>query len=137
MLIAGEKCPLCDSTHLLEEKPLPPLPIQEGPSITALCEDAYRTAMYHGFHEIPINYGLQICARHILSLLMLVTTEVAEAAEAVRRGDPKEEFAEELADVCFRVFDLAKALDLDLEGAVLRKMDKNRTRPWKHGGKLV
>lgn len=70
--------------------------------------------------------------RHQLSTLMLVTTEVAEAAEAVRKGDA-ENLSEELADICIRVFDFAGALDINLEQAILDKMLKNEGRPRMHG----
>lgn len=43
---------------------------------------------------------------------------------------------EELADVCIRVFDAAEEFQLgDLEDAILEKMEKNRHRPHRHGGK--
>ena len=70
--------------------------------------------------------------RRMLSYLMLVTTEVAEAAEAVRHGD-LENFKEELADICIRVFDLSEALNLNLEQEIVNKMIKNEKRPKLHG----
>jgi NTP pyrophosphatase (non-canonical NTP hydrolase) len=67
---------------------------------------------------------------------MLITTEVAEAAEAVRKGN-LQNFEEELADIMIRLLDTAYALQVDLEAAVLAKMDKNEQREHKHGGKLA
>lgn len=40
-------------------------------------------------------------------------------------------------DVVIRVLDCSYALNLNLEGAVLAKMDKNEQRAYKHGGKLA
>jgi len=97
----------------------------------------YRNAKDKGFHEYaPVfgNAGRDV--RHILSWLMLVTTEVAEAAEAVRKGD-KVNFSEELADICIRVFDCAEALGINLEQEIVNKMQKNEERAHKHGGKLA
>jgi NTP pyrophosphatase (non-canonical NTP hydrolase) len=54
----------------------------------------------------------------------------------VRKGD-KENFSEELADVCIRVFDCAATLGIDLESEILKKMAKNEKREHKHGGKLA
>jgi NTP pyrophosphatase (non-canonical NTP hydrolase) len=67
-----------------------------------------------------------------LSKLMLIVTEVAEAAEAIRHDD-KVNFAEELADICIRVFDFAVAHGIDLEREIINKMKKNRARPYMHG----
>lgn len=68
----------------------------------------------------------------MLSKLMLVDTEVAEAAEAVRHGD-RENFTEELADVCIRVFDIAGATGVNLESAIEQKMKVNEARSPMHG----
>lgn len=64
--------------------------------------------------------------------LMLITGEVAEAHEALRKRD-YENFKEELADIVIRVADLAGGLDIDLESEILNKMEKNKNRPYKHG----
>ena len=101
------------------------------------AERIFANAKAKGFHEYTPTFGKGgQDARHILSWMMLVTTEVAEAAEAVRKGD-MENFAEELADVCIRVFDCAEALGINLEQEIVNKMAKNEARPLKHGGKLA
>ncbi len=100
-------------------------------------ERVHTNAKAKGFHEHRPEFGkVGQDTWHILSWLMLVTTEVAEAAEAVRNGD-KENFAEELADICIRVFDCAEALGINLEQEIVNKMSKNEDRPHKHGGKLA
>lgn len=70
------------------------------------------------------------------AVLALITSEVSEALEAFREDDG-ENFVEEMADTLIRVLDLVAAFDLDFDGAVRRKMDKNRQRGHKHGGKRV
>lgn len=85
--------------------------------------------------------------RNIGELLMLVVTEVAEAMEEHRRGrmgvwysgrySKPEGFPIEIADVLIRCFDLAGALGINLDEAVILKMDFNATRPHRHGGKLA
>lgn len=76
--------------------------------------------------------------------LMLIVSEAAEALEDYRAGkmvetkraDGKPEgFPSELADICIRVFDLAGAMDINLEQAIYNKMAHNATRPHKHGKK--
>lgn len=89
---------------------------------------AHETAKSKGFWE-----GQDLTDPNcLLAKLMLVTTEVAEAAEAVRTED-EENFTEELADICIRVFDLAGALNLNLEQALVNKMNKNDDRAHMHG----
>lgn len=74
-------------------------------------------------HEVP-------------AVLMLITTEVAEAMEAFRHDD-QANFAEELADVMIRTIGLSHGLGIDLAAAIEDKMAKNRTRAYKHGGKRI
>lgn len=69
---------------------------------------------------------------HVLSKLALIHSEVSEALEAARKGDD-ENFAEELADILIRIFDLAGATRVNLGFALIQKMNKNKTRPYKHG----
>jgi NTP pyrophosphatase (non-canonical NTP hydrolase) len=98
--------------------------------------------------------------------LMLVVSEVAEALESYRKGEPlsfvdcpepgcyvthrvgaascvahsfplkPEGLASELADVVIRCGDLAGFLGIDLERAISEKHAYNATRPQRHGGKV-
>ena len=94
--------------------------------INALCKDAYETAVSKGWHDEERETG---------TMLALIHSEVSEALEADRKGD-EENFAEELADVCIRVFDLCGLKGIDLEDAIFLKMNRNKGRSYKHGGKL-
>lgn len=69
-------------------------------------------------------------------VLALIHSEVSEALEGFRGGD-KANFEEELADVLIRVLDCATGLGLDLDTAVAAKLDKNRARSFRHGGKRL
>lgn len=53
------------------------------------------------------------------------------------RHSEKAEFLEELADVQIRLLDLAGGLTDDFDAAVQAKLDKNRRRGHKHGGKRL
>lgn len=77
--------------------------------------------------------------------LMLIVTELAEACEAFRVGNPPcerpgmEQYshaAEELADVVIRCFQMAGEHNIPLADAVMAKMAFNETRPVKHGKKF-
>lgn len=43
----------------------------------------------------------------------------------------------EMADIVIRVFDYCGYAGIDLEKAIAEKMEYNRTRPFKHGGKTI
>lgn len=91
--------------------------------INDLVEQAHKNAVEKGFWDNP---------REIGTMLALIHSEVSEALEADRHGD-MESFAEELADICIRVFDVAGGLEINLEEAIISKMLKNRERPRLHG----
>jgi NTP pyrophosphatase (non-canonical NTP hydrolase) len=93
--------------------------------INDLCKEAFETAKSKGWHDEPRETG---------TLLALIHSEVSEALEADRKGWDGD-FAEELADVCIRVFDLCGYKGIDLEYHILKKMEYNKSRPFRHGGK--
>lgn len=72
----------------------------------------------------------------IPAALALIHSEVTEALEAFRVGD-REGFDEELADILIRLLDTAGGLGVDLDEQVHLKLEKNRTRGHRHGGKRV
>ena len=74
--------------------------------------------------------------RKVITALALVTTEVAEAIEAVRNDD-RTNFAEEMADTVIRCLDICGGLGVDLDAEVAAKLEKNRNRGHRHGGKRV
>jgi NTP pyrophosphatase (non-canonical NTP hydrolase) len=123
--------------------------------MTDLCQEAHSAAVAKGFYgddgKAPRNLG---------ELLMLITSELAEALEADRddswvqdgvaawyleRGkwdDPKIQRAfemeikdtvpDEIADAVIRIADLCGYLGIDLESHVRAKMAYNATRPSRH-----
>ena len=48
-----------------------------------------------------------------------------------------ERFTVELADILIRIADLCGEFNLDLEDALKTKMEYNKTRPYRHGNKVV
>jgi len=117
-------------------------------TIESLVIDAHENAVNHGFwedlqntdndldlewHKIAFkNPVCEIDVNAISTRLMLIVGEVAEAQEGLRHND-RSNFAEELADIVIRVFDLAGGLDVDLEVEIIKKMATNALRPYKHG----
>lgn len=71
----------------------------------------------------------------MLAKIMLVVTELAEAAEAVRHGD-EANFKEEIADTYIRLLDITGTyVGFDIEDEILNKMEVNEGRPPLHGKK--
>lgn len=96
--------------------------------INELVKEAHETAISKGWWETDRNF---------LELICLIHSELSEAVEAYRNREGDDHIVEELADVFIRIFDLCGSRGWDLEGAVRRKMDFNKTRPYRHGGKLA
>ena len=78
--------------------------------------------------------------------LLLIITEVAEATEDYRNGNmdtflgaggKPEGFWVEVADAVIRILDLAGAMGVDLEHIIEVKHEYNKTRPRRHGGKII
>lgn len=102
-------------------------------TIAEICRDIKEWRVRHGFLT-PSAIQEPFDQVAMLGKLMLVVTEVSEAAEAVRVGNTTD-FAEEIADAVIRLFDIAETTGIDLEESIEVKMARNRERPFRHGKK--
>jgi len=84
----------------------------------------------------PSDWNNENNPDRIPAKLALIHSEVSEALEAYRNNDIAN-FEEELADVLIRTLHLANTMDIDIETIVREKMEKNKQRGYKHGGKKI
>ena len=110
--------------------------------LTAIAAEITRTRIAKGF-ATPDH--LNICPTckqsPMMAKLMLIVTEVAEAAEELRKVvvTPEDhtiqlqKFGEEMADQIIRICDVTGALGVDIAAIVAAKMAKNAARPPRHG----
>ncbi len=111
-------------------------------SLKQMMELVYKNNVEHGWFDSDRSFGDDIALLH---------SEVSEAYEAFRiNGDTADQtvyedpmapaylskpegVGSELADVFIRVLDTCKRHNIDLAFEFMRKMEYNRTRPYKHG----
>ena len=97
----------------------------------SVAKSVYKNAVNHGFWEEEPNDGERMA---------LIHAEISEALEALRDGNPSSNkiidyssLEEELADAVIRIMDYCFGKDLDIAGAILAKIEYNRSREYMHG----
>lgn len=108
------------------------------------CEEFKQQFMFlqREIHEIAIKAGWCEEERNKGELIALMHSELSEALEYMRHGNPPSDHIshfsgveEELADVIIRIMDFAEHYGMDVAGAVIAKVGFNAGREYKHGGK--
>lgn len=101
--------------------------------IKELAKELHATAKEKGFWDEDRNFG---------EMIALIHSELSEALEADRQGNPPcdkipeiSAIEEEMADALIRILDLCEGKGLDIENAITLKMAFNAKRAWKHGKK--
>lgn len=108
-------------------------------TVAELVDQAYETALEKGWHDREVGFGEFIALCH---------SELSEALDDYRNGLPLDAIyygadgkpcgvPTELADTVIRIFEYCKRQGIDIEQALLEKMEFNKTRPYRHGNKVI
>ena len=120
-------------------------------TINEIITEAHNNAIAHGWHDGVHNP---------VELLCLIHSEVSEVLEEIRNSEyivvnqmklvsnetmtqnrtingKPEGVPSELADIVIRVADMCGLYGIDLEAAIIEKMEYNKHRPYRHGGKAL
>jgi NTP pyrophosphatase (non-canonical NTP hydrolase) len=68
----------------------------------------------------------------IWEMFALIHTEVSEATNAYKKGEPLEHVGEEMIDAMIRILHLLSVLNLNPDELFDAKMEKNWSRPYKY-----
>lgn len=93
-------------------------------------------------NEIAVSKGWWKGDRNEAELICLMHSELSEALEGLRHGNPSSDHIsdysaveEEMADVIIRIMDYAVAKKYRVAEALVAKMEFNHGREYRHGGK--
>lgn len=126
-------------------------------NMTELSKKIHADNVKQGFYDDTKDIPPYLNDYFIFKQLMLIVTEIGEAAEALRKDgidnslelpikdctekyfifetNYKDKFQDELGDSIIRILDLCGYLDIDIDEWVNAKLEYNRTRAYKHGKK--
>lgn len=116
---------------------------------TELQKQSHEISNKNGFWDtFSLYYDTpEVLHRDVVTKLALIADEAHEALAEIRSHEFNMdaadsgnyvsqlpgEFGEELADIVIRTMDVAEGLNVDLFDHIVRKIEKNKDRPRRHG----
>lgn len=119
-------------------------------TIKELMQESHQTAIEKGWWEEDRNFGEQLALMHselsevlgeyrdygLDSRMFIYLKRVVEDSNPEECIiDKPEGIAIEFADTLIRIFDTCEKYNIPLDKAIKTKMEFNKTRPYRHGGK--
>ena len=106
-------------------------------------DEIHGNAVAHGWWDDTKNFDDRLAK--IPEKILLVHCELSEAIEEYRTGNIQTYYVDgkpegvfvELADAIIRILDLAGACGVDIEQILEEKHNYNKTRPHRHGNKII
>ena len=100
-------------------------------SLNTLRDAIYEDAVKHGLWDDDEDYIPTDCVYFIKDEVCELDCAAMDWEDDVCNDNSA--FCDELSDVIIMCLSVAGYLGIDIDAAVLRKMEINRARPWKHG----
>jgi len=102
-----------------------------------IAEECRKTSEKNGFAPYKNIKNLNVSKWYLGTKIALIHTELSEMMEAIRIND-FDGMVGEAIDVLIRTLEyLACLKDVDIDKAIRKKMEINKKRPYKHGGKII
>ena len=96
--------------------------------IKQLTEEMHRLVRSKGWYEMDSKRPQT--PRNLAISLSLEAAEILEHFQFQENAKDKNELASELADVALYLLQLASVTEIDLEKAIMDKIEVNKTRNW-------
>lgn len=124
-------------------------------NLTDLAKEVHENARVHGWWNEERSFGdiIALCHSELSEALeeyrdgmpdvyFVINTETTSEIRTDYRssnydGEKPEGVAVELADCIIRILDYCGKAGIDIEDAIRRKIEYNKTRPYRHGGKKM
>ena len=107
-------------------------------ALNDLAKDIHQNAVEHGWWDEERSFG---------EIVALCHSELSEALEAYRSGLPMkyvqndtgkpDGIAVEMIDCIIRILDWCGKEGVDVDAILAEKHEYNKTRPYRHGGKVL
>jgi NTP pyrophosphatase (non-canonical NTP hydrolase) len=97
-----------------------------------MSEGNYLTQRMREVRAMTDAKGFGADEGRIWEMFSLIHTEVSEATNAYKKGEPMEHVGEELIDAVIRILHLLSVLDLNPDDLFDEKMKRNWARPYKY-----